>query len=173
MTEMTFKVFPRPLALRTLRLEAKDFAAKARIFMEAANTRWELDALDAALDEPAVYARIGGPPEALDALTTEIFARFPGVALTAGEANYLWQAVVGFRWAYSGGTLVKLALTPKQIPEPHGLRLKRERARGLARGETSATFHFHRARRSHRQHGQASPCAGKVRSGWARATTAP
>ena len=117
LAEITFKVFPRPSALRTLRLEAKDIAAKARIFAEAANTRWELDALEAALEEPAVFARIGGPPEALDALSAEALARFPGAALTSGDANYFWQAIVGFRWAHSGGTLAKVALAPAQVPE--------------------------------------------------------
>lgn len=117
LAEITFKVFPRPLALRTLRLDAKDITEKARLCAEMANTRWELDALDAALEEPAVFARIGGPPEALDALTAEMLARFPGAVLTPGDASYFWQAIVGFRWAHSGGTLAKFALTPAQMPE--------------------------------------------------------
>ncbi len=117
LAEITFKVFPRPLALRTLRLEAKNAAAKAQIFSEAARTRWELDALDAALEEPAVYARIGGPAEAIEPLSAEILARFPGEMMTAGEGNYIWQSVVGFRWAHAGGTLAKVALTPGEVPE--------------------------------------------------------
>ena len=117
LTEVTFKVFPRPAALRTLRLEAKDFAAKEKIFAGAANTRWELDALDAALEEPAVFARLGGPASALDALSSEILARFPGAALTPGDASYFWQAIVGFRWGYSNGTLAKLAVMPAQMSE--------------------------------------------------------
>ena len=117
LAEITFKVFPRPLELRTLRLEAKDIAAKTRILTEAANTRWELDALDAALEETAVFARLGGPPVALEALSAEILARFPGVVLTSGDANYFWQAIVGFRWAHSGGTLAKVVLAPAQVPE--------------------------------------------------------
>jgi glycolate oxidase FAD binding subunit len=117
LAEITFKVFPRPAALKTLRLTAKDFAAKAAIFTGAAGTRWELDALDAAIEEPAVYARLGGPPEALEPLAAEMLARFPGEALTAGEASYHWQAIAGFRWAHAGGTLAKVALTPAQVPE--------------------------------------------------------
>lgn len=115
MAEITFKVFPRPATLRTLRLAAKDAAEKARIFSEAARARWELDALDAALEEPAVYARIGGPAEALDALGAEVLGRFKGETMTAGDANYLWQSVVGFRWAHAAGSLVKLAITPTEV----------------------------------------------------------
>src|SRR5688500_4088510 len=58
MTEITFKVFPRPVATRTLRIEAKDISTKAKIFTEAASTRWELDALDCTLEENAVFARL-------------------------------------------------------------------------------------------------------------------
>src|SRR5688572_10031719 len=66
LAEITFKVFPRPVATRTLRIEARDIATKAKIFTEAASTRWELDALDTTLGENAVFARLAGPPAALD-----------------------------------------------------------------------------------------------------------
>lgn len=115
LAEVTFKVFPRPAATRTLRLEAKDATVKAKILSEAASARWEVDALDAPLEEAAVYARIGGPAEALDALSAEILARWPGAALTSGEAAYLWQSVGGLSWAHSGGVLTKAALTPAQV----------------------------------------------------------
>jgi glycolate oxidase FAD binding subunit len=140
LTELTFKVFPRPAALRTLRLDAKDIAAKTKILTEAASARWELDALDAALEEPAVFARIGGPPEALDALTAEILARYPGAALTNGDANYFWQAIVGCRWAHSGGTLAKLALTPSQVPAFAEWVRAQARARGWVSGGGNAGF---------------------------------
>ncbi|MES2692696.1 MAG: FAD-binding protein [Verrucomicrobiota bacterium] len=117
LAEITFKVFPKPLTLRTLRLEAKDAETKARIFSEAARARWELDALDAALEEQAVYARIGGPAEALDPLVAEILGRYRGEAMTPGEGSYIWQSVVGCRWAHSGGTLAKVALTPLDVPD--------------------------------------------------------
>jgi glycolate oxidase FAD binding subunit len=115
--EVTFKVFPRPAHTRTLRLEAKDGTAKATLFTEAANARWELDALDAAIEEAAVYVRLGAPAGAMEALTAEILARWPGSVLTSGDAAYLWQSIVGFRWAHAGGTLAKAALTPRHSAE--------------------------------------------------------
>lgn len=115
LAEVTFKVFPSPPARRTLRLEAPGFAAKVKLLTELASGRWELDALDAPLEEPAIFARLGGPPPALDALAGEILARWPGSALTNGEADYLWQTVAEFRWAHAGGTLVKAALTPAEV----------------------------------------------------------
>lgn len=117
LAELSFKVFPRPAATRTLRLEAKDAADQARILTAAAGTRWELDALDAALDEPAVYARLAGPPTALEPLAAEVLGRFPGRGLTADEAAVRWRSVAEFAWAQPGGALAKFALTPLQVPE--------------------------------------------------------
>jgi glycolate oxidase FAD binding subunit len=115
LAEITFKVFPRPLASCTLRIEAKDIAAKAKILTDAASGRWELEALDAALEENAVFARLAGPPAALDALSDEILARWPGVALTSGDASLFWQSIAGFRWTHSSGTLIKVAFTPGDV----------------------------------------------------------
>jgi glycolate oxidase FAD binding subunit len=115
MAELSFKVFPRPVASRTLRLEAADATAKAKLFAVLGAGRWELDAVDAPFAEPAVYARLGGPDAALDPLAAEILARCPGTVLTSGEADLLWQTVSEFRWAHAGGTLAKFVLVPKAL----------------------------------------------------------
>ena len=115
LAEVTFKVFPRPAAARTLRLAAGDIAAAVRVLTEAASGRWELDALEAGLDECAVYARLGGPAAAFAALGGEILSRWPGTALPADEAENFWRGLAGFGWAHAGGTLVKVALTPAQV----------------------------------------------------------
>ena len=117
LAEITFKVFPRPAATRTLRLGAKDAAAVAEIFSTAGRARWELDALDASPGEGAVYARLAGPAVALDPLAAEIFARWPGAALGDGEAEKLWHETTEFAWAHAGGALVKVALMPAQVAE--------------------------------------------------------
>ena len=117
LAEVTFKVFPRAVTTRTLRLEAVDAAAMTTMFTEAAGKRWELDALEAAPAEGAVYARLAGPAAALDALATEIFSRWPGVMLGEEQAVQLWRGVREFGWAHDGGELVKVALVPAQIGE--------------------------------------------------------
>ncbi|MDO8543707.1 MAG: FAD-binding protein [Opitutaceae bacterium] len=115
LAELSFKVFPRPAASRTLRLEAADFGAKVKLFAALANSRWEIDALDAPLEEPAVYARIGGPATALDALAAEILGRMRGMVLTSGEADFFWLTVSELRWAHSTGVLAKFALVPTAV----------------------------------------------------------
>ncbi len=134
MAEITFKVFPRPAALRTLRLDAVDDAAKLALLTAAANTRWELDALDAAVDQPAVFARVGGPPAALDAIVAEILGKFPGVEPARAEADRFWRGIAEFRWAHANGTLAKLALTPAQVPEFNAWLRAQTDARGWVSG---------------------------------------
>lgn len=134
MAELTFKVFPRPTATRTLRLDAKDPATKRDILIATAGGRWEFDALDAAVGEGAVFARLAAPPDALDALTADVLARWTGVAMTNGDASYLWQSVTELRWAHGGGTLVKVALTPAAVPEFIGFVQTQPGARGWVSG---------------------------------------
>lgn len=117
LAEITFKVFPRPWATRTLRLEAPKVAAMLEIFSVAGRARWELDALEAAPGEGAVYARLAGPEAALEALAKEILARWRGVELETGEEERFWRGVAKAAWAWEDGSLVKVALTPSQVPE--------------------------------------------------------
>ena len=117
LAEVTFKVFPRAVTTRTLRLSAGDAAAMTAMFTEAAVQRWDLDALEAAQGEGAVYARLAGPAAALDALAAELFSRWPGVALTDEAAAKVWGEVREFGWAHDGGELVKVALVPAQVGE--------------------------------------------------------
>lgn len=117
LAEVTFKVFPRAATLRTLRLNAKDAAAMTEIFNAAGSQRWELDALEASPAEGAVYARLGGPAVALDALAAEIFARWPGATLGEAEAAKVWSGVREFGWAHADGECTKIALLPAQVAE--------------------------------------------------------
>jgi glycolate oxidase FAD binding subunit len=117
LAEVTFKVFPRAVSTRTLRLEARDGAKMVEILTGAANTRWEIDALDAAPAEGAVFARLAGPAAALEVLAAEVLQRWPGSMLAAGEAEKFWRDTGEFAWAHAGGALIKIALTPARVPE--------------------------------------------------------
>jgi glycolate oxidase FAD binding subunit len=134
LAELTFKVFPKPVATRTLRLEAKDAAAKAKILVEAAAERWEFDALDAAVGEGAVFARLAAPTEALEPLSADVLAHFAGAVMTSGDGSYLWQSVTELRWAHSRGTLAKVVLTPSAVPEFITMVQSQPNARGWVSG---------------------------------------
>jgi glycolate oxidase FAD binding subunit len=117
LAEVTFKVFPRAEATRTLKLEVADADAAARILTDAANTRWEADALDVLPGGKAVLMRLAAPEPALDALSREVLARWPGAVLSAEEAVSAWTELREFRWAHADGALVKVPITPDKVLE--------------------------------------------------------
>ena len=115
LAEMTFKVFPRPTSTLTLRLAAGTLNDAVKILTEAANSRFEFDALDVPPDEPGVLARLAGPAAALEVLTREIFARWPGEVLSESVAESLWSGLREFRWSHPDAPLVKVALPPGAV----------------------------------------------------------
>jgi glycolate oxidase FAD binding subunit len=110
LTEATFKVFPRPPAQLTLRIPCDSATQAAERLAAAANSRWELEALDYSPGDSAIYARLAGPAKANAALATEITGRWPGTAAMADEeAESWWADGREFRWA--GEVLAKVPLT--------------------------------------------------------------
>jgi glycolate oxidase FAD binding subunit len=116
LAEITFKVFPTPASRLTLKLPTAGAEAAARVFTEAANSRWECDALDLLPDGKTVCLRLAGPAPALEAVSREILARWPGQVLSPTEADAAWVELRELRWTHSGGALVKVAITPTVVP---------------------------------------------------------
>jgi glycolate oxidase FAD binding subunit len=116
LAELTFKVFPMPPATLTLNLNAADSATALRILIEAANSRWEPDALDVAPGHNSICLRLAAPAAALEQLSAEIIARWPGEILSSTAADALWADLREFRWAHPGGPLMKVVLTPGLLP---------------------------------------------------------
>lgn len=114
--EVTFKVFPTPVSRLTLKLEAHDPEVVVKILTAAANSRWEVEALDWLPDAKAVAIRVGGPAKALDTLAQEILQRWPGRKLTEAEADDLWAGLGEFSWA---PTIIKVALVPGNLVAFH------------------------------------------------------
>ena len=122
LAEITFKVFPCPPFALTLRIPVERISAATPIVIAAANTRWEIDALDVSSAANAVFMRLRGPQTALDVLAREILARWPGGVLSDDEAAAFWNDVREFRWAAPGDVLAKFALTPNQMSALDGTR---------------------------------------------------
>lgn len=116
LAEVTFKVFPSPASRLTLKLPTSGAEAAAKVFTDAANSRWECDALDILPDGKTVCLRLAGPAPALEALSCEILARWPGQVLTVAEADAVWAELREFRWAHAGGVLAKVVITPSVVP---------------------------------------------------------
>jgi glycolate oxidase FAD binding subunit len=110
LAEITFKVFPQRMASRTLRLAVDGAEAAATIAVQAASSRWELDAIDCLPNGKSLCLRLAGPTEALDVISREILSRWKGEMLSEAEAEKLWSDSGEFRWA-ANGPLVKIAIT--------------------------------------------------------------
>lgn len=124
LAEVTFKVFPRPSSVCTLKLAAGTLDAAVRVLIEAANSRFEFDALDIPPTEMCVLARLAGPAPALGALEAEILNRWPGATLSNDEAEQAWAGLIEFRWVGADASLVKVALPPDAVV-PLGTALQR------------------------------------------------
>jgi glycolate dehydrogenase FAD-binding subunit len=116
LVEITFKVFPTPAARLTLKLPTTGAEAATKVLTEAANSRWEVDALDLLPDGKTVCLRMAGPAPALETLSREVLARWPGQALSSTDEDTLWSELRELRWAHPGGMLAKVAITPAAVP---------------------------------------------------------
>lgn len=115
LAELTFKVFPRPAAARTLRLDAATLADAVQIFTAAASSRFEFAALDLPPGETSVLAQLAAPAAALDALTREVLGRWPGAILAEDETQRVWTELREFLWCEPAAPLVKVALAPARV----------------------------------------------------------
>jgi glycolate oxidase FAD binding subunit len=110
--ELTFKVFPRPPSRLTLQLPVEGMTDAARIVVEAANGRWEAEALDVLPGAKAVLLRLSGAAAALSEMATDILKRWPGEVLSPETAEQTWTSISEFAWARDRGSLLKIAVTP-------------------------------------------------------------
>jgi len=114
LVELTFKVFPTPPARLTLRLAARGVEPAARMLTEIANSRWEPEALDLPPHDDHLWVRLAGPEVAIEEISREILARWPGEKMPATKAEASWASLGDFDWA--GNRLIKLALTANVLP---------------------------------------------------------
>lgn len=123
---LSFKVFPQPSAWATVTAAVPTVDAVVRTFLRLGTSPLELHALDAT---PApgggwtVWARLGGPAAALpgrcDRLAA-LLAADPAVEsvgnVAVADEPALWADAAAQSWAPDGAALVKVPLTPRQLP---------------------------------------------------------
>jgi glycolate oxidase FAD binding subunit len=117
LVELTFKVFPRPEAYVTLVADLPDTDAALEVMKRLATSPFELACLD--FTPPArLWLRLGGIAEVLPR-RVERLQGFIGrsVEVLEGEADEsAWDQARAFGWRPARHDLVKLPLTPGQIP---------------------------------------------------------
>ncbi len=108
--EATFKVFPAPVSRLTVRVPCESVPQAVERLAAAGSSRWELEALDFAPEESAIYARLAGPEDANAALAAEMVGKWPGACILSQDGSARWWADDReFRWA--GDFLAKVPLT--------------------------------------------------------------
>ena len=154
LVELSFKVFPRPEAYASLRLECAALDDALQALHRLYGSQLDIDALDvepaqsgATLRPPlrsaqgfgselalslakgqALWVRLGGLASAMPARLDRLRALLGGGEVVEGpdEAS-LWRAVRELDWVPAGWSLIKVPLTPRRIPQ-----LEQSLAGGLA-----------------------------------------
>lgn len=108
MTEVTFKVFPRPPATLTLSLTFESHGQALSQLSALANSRYEVDALDYRPSERTLLIRLAGPDDSNTALAREIGG-------TIVPCDTVWPDINRFSWAPANHALVKVPTTPRTV----------------------------------------------------------
>ncbi len=116
MTELTFKVFPAPSAVSTLRVRCVSHDQAIERIAAAARARWEVDALEYVPRDNAVYLRLAGPEPVLEALAQDVMATWSGDVerLDPDEAQRFWDTLADWGQLPRGSVLVKVPTTLAQ-----------------------------------------------------------
>ena len=117
LVELTFKVFPSPDEYATLLIETTDAVQTRHITTTLATAQIELFCLDS--DPHSVQVRVGGLSEVIEARccrVRELVGDCPTQILRGDEDAAFWSHVREFRWVPADHSLVKLPVSPAEMP---------------------------------------------------------
>jgi glycolate oxidase FAD binding subunit len=124
LAELSFKVFPRPPATVTVRLECETMEDALAAMGRLTAAPVELDALDlkpGRFRKPSrsmeLLARLAGLPDALPGRAARVRGLIGGDLLEGAVDAAEWDAAREFAWVPGGWALAKVPLTPRRIPE--------------------------------------------------------
>lgn len=118
LVQLSFKVFPRPAARTTLRVDLGSLPAALAATAALGRGPVDLDALD--LEPPGrLVVRLGGGAETLAARAARLEAMLdePVEHLTEAADAEEWRAAAELTWVPAGSAIVRVALTPSRIAE--------------------------------------------------------
>ena len=119
LTELTFKVFPAPVARVTCAIECRDLADAVERLCYICGQPWEVEALElnATAAAPRLLVRFMGDEPALTARVEAIVAAVQrgGRILTAEESAIVWDRLAALEIGPPDGPLVRVPITPLRI----------------------------------------------------------
>jgi glycolate oxidase FAD binding subunit len=118
LVELTFKVFPRPEAFVTVRLECAAREAVDAI-RRLYGSQLDVDALDYAAGAPgALWVRLGGLASVLPPRAERLRGLLGGGdALAGADEAGVWEEAREFQWVPAGWALLKVPLNPGKIAQ--------------------------------------------------------
>lgn len=121
-TEVTFKVFPAPVATATIGATFGKLDVAVAMLQRLSSSRLALAALE--LEPPTkLWLRLGGLRDALSgriARVHEFLGAAPGIEVIEDDAS-MWQSITEFAWAPPDHALVKLPMIPCEIAKLESL----------------------------------------------------
>ena len=139
LVEMTFKVFPKPEANATLRLDCASVVDGVNAIIRLTGQPLDLDAVDleATATGGTLWVRLAGLADALPARIERLRGVLGGGdAMSGDQEAALWRDARELAWVPPGWSLVKAPVTPKKIARSgkrprwahHATALQRRRA---------------------------------------------
>jgi glycolate oxidase FAD binding subunit len=127
LTELSFKVFPRPGSCMTLAFTYPNLAAAQQAAFRLATQPLDIDALDLEPAEGAAFRlrlRVGGLEAGLPDRVARLEAflqgeqpRLPQQLLLGDHETSCWEAINSLSWVPHGAQLLKVPIAPRQVPE--------------------------------------------------------
>jgi len=121
LTEVTFKVFPKPEAYATLRVALPSLDAALALLPKLTKCPYDLNAIDILIgpeDERAtLFIRVGGLAAGLAQRIVRVRDLCgAGELMDEADEAAFWRAAREFTWLNAGESAVKVPLTPVRIP---------------------------------------------------------
>lgn len=121
--ELTFKVFPSPQAWTTVRARFREFSTAVAAVIRVGMSQEEVSCLDLEADG-TVWVRTGGLRAAQQQRAERVCTLLDGAdveMLTGDPEATVWSDVREFRWVPERHTLLRLPVSPGQLPDAERL----------------------------------------------------
>jgi len=119
LVELSFKVFPRPHGFITQRINYPSLSDALADLMRLSSSPIEIFALELVpnAEEATLFVRLAGAASTLPERIERLRQIIPIGESMEGEAEaQLWHAMLEFSWLPEKCALVKVPITPKQVP---------------------------------------------------------
>lgn len=114
MAELTFKVFPQPVAQLSLGIKCATHEQARQRMARVARSRWEVFAVDYQPASGTVHLKLGGPPQANHQIAQEIMAEWSGEVSEISQEESIWTKVSELNFG-SHSTVLKVPTTGQKM----------------------------------------------------------